>query len=813
MNKLTTMKTNIALLAALLLALPTTLRASETKPAPSAPILLGAPGGAMQVAINPDNGVIASMTYAADGSDPVKVAFRNDALAGPAFAGVALQRTKDGEATFGGMKDGVEYTLKYAVKGDALSITPGMKNTGSTEFAPLNAGLVLGLNTEMPGYPEWNDRFFPTLLRCEKTHFWGYLMTPKGKILTIGSGEPIASYAMNYNVDRNQGGHLIYTCTLDLLHALPLPPRHPQNLVSLKPGEKRNWTIYLQPAGSLDDVKPILAASLSAPMIDADRYTLAAGESSLLTIRSSQPVKVKATGPDGSVMSLPVESKSKTTGQVKFTPAAGPGLYTVTATGRDGHQSEACISVRHPWSWYMNQARKEAIHHKQYASSHLEQWLGLQTGVLARWRLPEATLDAQMDQRLKEILRAQWDLDKRVPTNIPHGSRKFPNTAQMAGLLAYRYFADQDTNWLDLASGFADYAVSRQSADGNYVNYTTVFYPVKSVLTVAAAEKQAMSKDGRFKAAFDRHYDSAKKAADFLVRSQDNLMTEGQQTFEDGMISCSGLQMGLFALLQKDATERERYADAARKILVSHRCLEQLLIPDSRMNGATLRFWEAQYDTLIGKSRNMMDSPHGWSAWLIPGLWYQYLLTGEEAWLQKTMNAMGSCAQLVDSRTGELRWAFVPDPYREVTMLEPNPDNPARGKRVERVIGEQYVPMIAAFHYPDHEPISGNSPVVGWTCCNDVHEVFIALEEVALTSAYVLQRADGQLVTWNCSASRESDGTIAVTLAEKVVSRVHINLTRPETVEVKMPGNSTIRSKCGPGMRWLGPGGVPELLR
>jgi len=35
-------------------------KTAETKTAPSAPILLGAPGGAMQVAINPDNGVIAS---------------------------------------------------------------------------------------------------------------------------------------------------------------------------------------------------------------------------------------------------------------------------------------------------------------------------------------------------------------------------------------------------------------------------------------------------------------------------------------------------------------------------------------------------------------------------------------------------------------------------------------------------------------------------------------------------------------------------------------------------------------------------------
>jgi hypothetical protein len=278
------------------------------------------------------------------------------------------------------------------------------------------------------------------------------------------------------------------------------------------------------------------------------------------------------------------------------------------------------------------------------------------------------------------------------------------------------------------------------------------------------------------------------------------------------MISCAAMQLGLFALLQEDAGERRRYAEASKRMLLSHRCLEQLLIPDSRMNGATLRFWEAQYDVLIGKSHNMMDSPHGWSAWLIPGLWFQYLLTGEEEWLRRAMNTMGSCAQLIDSRTGKLRWAFVPDPYREVTMLEPNPDNPKRGKRVERVIGEQYVPMIAAFHSPDHEPVSGNGWDSGWNCCNDVNEVFISLAEVALTSAYVIERANGELVTWNCTAHAGAAGSIEVKPAEGVVSRVHLNLNRPHRITTTF-GNAPAQTFETKGMQWIGPGGTPELFR
>jgi hypothetical protein len=41
-------------------------------------------------------------------------------------------------------------------------------------------------------------KFFPTMMRCEKTHFWGYAMSPEGDILTIGSPDSIASWSLDY---------------------------------------------------------------------------------------------------------------------------------------------------------------------------------------------------------------------------------------------------------------------------------------------------------------------------------------------------------------------------------------------------------------------------------------------------------------------------------------------------------------------------------------------------------------------------------------------------------------------------------------
>ena len=145
-------------------------------------------------------------------------------------------------------------------------------------------------------------------------------------------------------------------------------------------------------------------------------------------------------------------------------------------------------------------------------------------------------------------------------------------------------------------------------------------------------------------------------------------------------------------------------------------------------------------------------------------------------------------------------------------MLVANPDNPMRGLRVDRTIGEEYVPMIASFHYPEKEPVRGNGWTSGWTSCNDVHEVFTSLAEVALTSAFVIERANGELSTWNCSAWREPDGTIVVQPYEDVVSRVHVNFQRGHQVSVQFRKASPFRVQAE-GMQFIGPGGTPEILR
>ena len=330
---------------------------------------------------------------------------------------------------------------------------------------------------------------------------------------------------------------------------------------------------------------------------------------------------------------------------------------------------------------------------------------------------------------------------------------------------------------LKKAARLADWLIKTwQREDGAYVNhntvYTSVIYVAKNILELALMEEELGKQDPVWKEAADRHYASAKRAIDQLVSAQGDFETEGELTFEDGMISCSALQIGMLGLMQADKSSRERYTKAMLQILRSHDCLTQLRVPDARRRGGTMRYWEAQYD--VQMLPNMFNSPHGWSGWRAYATYYAYLLTGDERWLRETYNAMGAFSNLIDYRTGNLRWAFVVDPYLKVRQTcsadthvtadslsfgNPHPD--LYDTRTF-VIGEQYVNMIS-----DWQGVN--------TQDNDVHEVFKFLSEAMLTNAFVVERADGTIVGYNCRVTRRGH-TLEVKADEKQMTNLHCNL-------------------------------------
>jgi len=241
------------------------------------------------------------------------------------------------------------------------------------------------------------------------------------------------------------------------------------------------------------------------------------------------------------------------------------------------------------------------------------------------------------------------------------------------------------------------------------------------------------------------------------------------------------LQIGMFALTLPEQ-EREPYIRATDYMMKLHSCLEQQLIPDARCNGASLRYWEAQYDVMIRV--NMLNSPHGWTGWTGYAKYYLYLLTGKKEYLVDLMNLMGSCMQLVDEN-GELHWAYCSQPYVKGRIFVPDTEKPVkdgyqfveayepayRGKYVMGEFGECYIPMISGWYRVGEQKVVGGyefCPLImdgyqdekadrqGGCCDNDVHEIFKCMEETVMNKAFLHENEDGTFLCYGCKAECEN---------------------------------------------------------
>lgn len=391
------------------------------------------------------------------------------------------------EVVFQGETPQIKILLSYFLKNEAFAMHVTVENKFNTPLLIDTLMLRLGLNTEMDAYPHWNKVYFPSLLRCEKDFFWGYFMNPEGSILTITSSDPIASWnncynkADNDNSDITDGGHRIYTSNLDLMHTLPLPERHPQNLNVLKSKEIKSWTVYLQPANDLKKVEPIASSLSKAVMLCAPLYTLPEHETFHINVIGKIKA-MKIITPDKKIIELIPSSL------VDFTPANGLGKYILIAISPENKTTEATFSVRRPWTWYLKQARLNAIEKEQKGGSHTDGWYGLFSMFLAQKYFPDPVLQGKCIDKFNELFPLMYDKNC-IPVKFED---RLQNTACMASLLAIMYSTLMDTSYLTKASQMCDLLISKQDSNGVYrnngIHYTSVVYVAKSILEVCRQE-------------------------------------------------------------------------------------------------------------------------------------------------------------------------------------------------------------------------------------------------------------------------------------------------------------------------------------
>lgn len=711
--------------------------------------------------------------------------------------------------------EGIVCTLKYLTDTKSPTLRVTLKNEGNVMVQPQKAGLRLGVDIYMDRWPEWFGKYFPTLLRNEKTHFWGYFQAPGvGRpLLGIASPQPVASWSTDFSMGYPDGanwfwGHRVESVNLDLLNALPLPERHPQELWRIGAGESKTWDIVLFTVVKPDDLELAVCDIAGAPVLKFERTSYRPDEKVRVELFSpSTSERPKVTVRNGQGKEIAVYAKYMGGGRFMTDPfyMPQPGLYTVTATVGD-KCAEGVLTALHPWQWYLERAREGALKYHQKASSHIESWMGFYSAFIAAREFPSDSLDGALAERFELLFDLLHDTVKMEPRYF---ASRIQNTAGTIGMLVDKYEAYGDVNDLERAARLADWMIrTSQRADGAYYNhgtiYTSVIYIAKSVLELAEVERRLAALDREdaalWRERFAGHFASAKRAVDQLVAARGNFQTEGEHTFEDGMISCSALQMGQLALMlpKGDTALRRHYTEAMLEILDSHDCLTQLRVPDARRRGGTMRFWEAQYD--VQMLPNMFNSPHGWSAWRGYATYYAYLLTGEERWLRETFDAMGAFANLVDPESGDLSWAFISDPYVQaeqacgpdttVTFETPTFGNPHPRLYPTRkfVVGESYVPMIS-----DWQTVN--------TQDNDVHEVFKLMGEAALNNAFVVVRPDGSAQGYNCTVARRGKRGLIVVPAEEQIRAVHFNV--PERMEATVEFKSGMVETTAEPMGWV----------
>ncbi len=653
-----------------------------------------------------------------------------------------------------------------------------------------------GIDSYMTHYPQWNEKFFPTLLRCEKTHLWGYYMNTRENSLAIASKNPIASYDILYNIFYEENyphnGHRILGTNLVLEGNFNLPKRCPQNLKALKSGSVYENTIYYMPVKNKADIKKSLADVLNIPLVDAPKYTLEKGEALSFVVLNNENYKTKLLSPEGEEVKDVVS------------PLQQYGLYNLKVESQSGKECEASFYVRRPWEHYLEKAAENAFLKPQKASTHVESFYGLFSAFLQYKHTGDKEIGDKALSVFNEIMPLMFDFDKCVPIVIPE---RIQNTALTISLLCDIYESNPKENikYLEYASKFAEFLINHQTDDGAYrshsTHYTCVIYIAKSMLELSLCEKESGIEE--YKKKSEIHYASVTKAIDELVSHLDNIETEGEMTLEDGMISCSALQIAMYALtLPKE--KRKPYIDAAEYMMKVHSCLEQQLIYDCRANGASLRYWESQYDVMFRV--NMLNSPHGWSGWTAYAHYYLYMLTGKKPYLLSLMNCLGACSQLV-SETGDLRWAYCPQPYVCGDALIPDEtkeikdglkniytnEKAYRGIYQTKEYGEEYINMISSWYRTAEQKLTGGyefchlylpDKVIkeydhqGGCCDNDVHEIFKCIEETVMGKAFLHQNDDGSFVTFGCRLEE----TKLVLLNNE--NTLIYNLTKPITVSI-----------------------------
>jgi len=356
-------------------------------------------------------------------------------------------------------ENSIEFSVSEKTEEDILKISLSIKSGSPIKLKRL--GMRLGIDTYMDKYPDWNDKYFPSALRCEKQGFWSCFMSPLGKILSVCSPSKIVSWRNEYSdCDFDIVGHRIYTSSIEFINTYPQPERHPISSDILNE-EPINIELYFKECDSEEEMYSFIEKYANIKVPQLNKFTLELGENLYI-------------------------------GGEKYNDKLKEGINTVSY----GNLAETSVFVRKSWFYYLDCARKSAEICQQKPGTHCESWYGyfsrvLYASVIKSNEYTKSLCD-EFDAFFEELTEKQNGKIGMREETLPE---RLQNTSAMLSLLPDFYELTNNIEYLDKANDLAKCLIDLQDEDGSYRNkgthYTCVIYPAKSMLELALAERTA----------------------------------------------------------------------------------------------------------------------------------------------------------------------------------------------------------------------------------------------------------------------------------------------------------------------------------
>lgn len=207
-------------------------------------------------------------------------------------------------------------------------------------------GFRLGIDSHMDSYPQWNRKFFPTALRCEKSGFWSCFMSPEGKMLSVCSPSKIVSWKNEYNGKNNSVGHRIYTSSIEFINSKKQPSRHPKSDVCIKADCPLHFDIFYSFVSNEAELFGFVEKYAGIHIPQVNKFTLEKGEQ------------------------LVIDNKP-------YEKELAEGIHFI----RNENNGELTAFVRKDWFYYLDCAQKYAYKCQQKPGTHCESWYGFFTMV------------------------------------------------------------------------------------------------------------------------------------------------------------------------------------------------------------------------------------------------------------------------------------------------------------------------------------------------------------------------------------------------------------------------------------------------